>query len=211
MNKIVLGWLLCGFAHISAMDVKENQLVEWLLHASRHEGIDEYERLLKKSPLAGVDWEKNKQVAKLMDAISYNRMDEFDTCMDEGVDHTAPYYHIDMSDRTLRCPTPIMWAIMYRRLEMGQKLLAKNPKKQIAGDKNGTLMKHVAFWCSHKFIPLLISHGAVVDEEDLLIARNTRCYITLEGKQKTINEMERILKLNKKQAAEHELIFEFDL
>lgn len=103
---------------------------------------------------------ENLQAKKFVDAIALGDMDELDALLDAGVDHTKPYRYFDGVHNKVR--TPIMFAIMYYRPDMAQKLLAKDPEKQINGNESGTLMEYAAMKGSYECIPLLMSKGGQI-------------------------------------------------
>lgn len=105
---------------------------------------------------------ENLQAKKLCEAIQFGRMQEFNALLGEGIDHTIPYCYVVEGTHMVR--TPIMVAIMSYQLGMGKRLLDKNPEKQINGHEGGTLMEFAAMRGSIEFIPLLLSHGAEIDE-----------------------------------------------
>lgn len=137
----------------------------------------------------GMDKPENHKAKQLSGAIVQGNQTEFERLLAEGVSPLVPYtYNHKDGYETSRLPA--VYAILSYRYEMLAKLLETSPENQIPGTQSGTLMEFAAMKGSHECIPLLLSHGAVIDEGLLEIALNST-FCTKVRKQKMIEEISR--------------------
>lgn len=148
----------------------------------------------------GMNTPENEQAKQLWDAISEGNQAKFHQLLADGASPLVPYIYVGNAGNTRR-RLPVDCAISCYQYEMAAKLLETCPELQINGTpKECTLMEVVAVKGSYECIPLLRSHGAIVDEEVYRMACFTQ-YCTPERKQATIKEFKRILTSKTRQAA----------
>lgn len=137
-----------------------------------------------------MDAPENDQAKQLCEAIRDGKQDYFDALLKAGVNRLVPYQYFADND-SKRVRTPIMFAIMYHRFEMGKELLSKDANKQIDGDNSGTLMHYAALYGSYEFIPLLMSSGGKIDDTVISLASSQPAYKSPERITKTLLVLKR--------------------
>ena len=146
---------------------------------------------------------QNLKAKELWDAISVGDRIRFDHLLSEGVSPLVPYMW-NHKDGYIACRLPVVCAISCHQYDMAAKLLETSPENQIDGCKEGnleqapaTLMQFAATTGSYECIPLLLSHGAIIDKGLLGIAAQTPA-CSEKRKQEFIKEINRILALKNK-------------
>lgn len=151
----------------------------------------------------GMDAPENIKAGQLWDAIFRGDRPKFDQLLAEGVSPLVPYMW-NHQGGYVACRLPVVCAISCHQYDMAAKLLETSPEKQISGTKEGsqslpaaTLIEFAASKGSYECIPLLLSHGAIVDESLLAIASATNACTEIRRKE-FIKEIKRILVLKNK-------------
>lgn len=151
--------------------------------------------------LTAMDAPANLKAKQLWDAIYKGDRVKFDQLLSEGVSPLVPYMW-NHSDGYVACRLPVVCAISCHQYDMAAKLLETSPEKQIGGTKEGnrahapaTLIQFAASKGSYECIPLLLSHGAIVDKSLLGIVSRIG---DEKRKQAFIKEINYILALKNK-------------